>query len=50
MARFLASDSDRLSRCSFRRDTSSLWYACASALLCSSTADTPSAQRQEEDE
>lgn len=34
MARFLARDSERLSRCSLSRETSSLWYACASALLC----------------
>ena len=33
-ARFLASDSERRSRCSFSRCTSSLWYAAASALLC----------------
>lgn len=36
-ARFLASDSERRSRCSFSRCTSSLWYAAASALLCNAT-------------
>ena len=34
MARFLASDSDRRSRCSFSRDMSSLWYSACSVFFC----------------
>lgn len=33
-ARFFARDSDRRSRASFNRDSRSLWYSAASALLC----------------
>ena len=34
MARFLASDSERRSRCSFSRLISSLWYSACSTFFC----------------
>ena len=34
MARFLARDSDRRSRCSLSRDMSSLWYSACSVFFC----------------
>lgn len=44
IARFLASDSERRSRCSFSRVVSILWYSCCSVFFCRKPPDTAGCQ------